>query len=51
MAAKGLIGTNGEVVGNDRIDEFQTAFGGKVILPGTSDYDTARRIWNYSVDK
>ena len=51
MAAKGLIGTNGEVVGSDRIDEFQTAFGGKVILPGTSDYDTARRIWNYSVDK
>lgn len=51
MAGKGLIGTNGEVVGSDRIDEFQTAFGGKVILPGTSDYDTARRIWNYSVDK
>ncbi len=51
MADKGLIGTNGKVVDSDRIDEFQAAFGGQVILRGASDYDTARRIWNHSVDK
>jgi hypothetical protein len=51
MAGQGLINTNGQVVGDDRIEAFQAAFRGKVILPGAIDYDTARRIWNHSVDK
>jgi hypothetical protein len=51
MAGQGLTNTNGHVVGDDRIEAFQEAFCGEVILPGASDYDTARQIWNHNVDK
>ena len=47
----GLKNTKGMVVGHDRIERFQAAFRGEVIQPGDSGYETARKIWNASIDK
>jgi hypothetical protein len=46
-----LKNTKGMVVGKDRIERFQAAFRGEVIQPGDSGYETARKIWNASIDK
>src|SRR6202022_975206 len=46
-----LKNTKGMVVGHDRIERFQTTFQGEVIQPGDSGYETARKIWNASIDK
>src|SRR6516165_10944945 len=46
-----LKNTKGMVIGNDRIERFQTAFRGEVIQPADSDYEKARKIWNASIDK
>jgi hypothetical protein len=29
-----------------RIDTFRAKFGGKALVPGDSDYDAARSVWN-----
>ena len=47
----GLKNAKGMVVGHDRIERFQTAFRGEVIQPSDSGYETARKIWNASIDK
>ena len=36
---------------HDRIEQFQSAFGGEVICPGDVEYEAARRIWNASIDR
>jgi FAD binding domain/Berberine and berberine like len=46
-----LKNTKGMAVGHDRIERFQAAFRGEVIQPGDSGYETARKIWNASIDK
>src|SRR5580692_7178063 len=46
-----LKNTKGMVVGYDSIERFQAAFRGEVIQPGDSGYETARKIWNASIDK
>ena len=46
-----LKNTKGLVVSHDRIERFQAAFRGEVIQPGDSGYETARKIWNASIDK
>ena len=46
-----LINVKGMVVSHDRIERFQTAFRGEVIQPSDSGYETARKIWNSSIDK
>ena len=46
-----LINIKGMVVRHDRIERFQTAFRGEVIQPSDSGYETARKIWNCSIDK
>jgi FAD binding domain len=51
MAGLELMNSKGEVVSENRIEEFRLAFRGKVIRPGDAAYDPARRIWNASVDK
>jgi len=35
----------------DRIGRFQAACRGATIRPGDSEYETARKIWNSSVEK
>ena len=47
----GLKNTKGMVVNHDRIERFKAAFRGEVIQPGDSGYETARKIWNASIDK
>jgi len=51
MAGRELINAKGNVVSDDRVEAFRTGFRGEVIRPGDPAYDTARRIWNASVDK
>src|ERR1700759_4137045 len=46
-----LKNTKGMAVGHDRIERLQAAFRGEVIQPGDSAYETARKIWNASIDK
>src|SRR5215471_2597487 len=46
-----LKNTKGMAVGHDRIKRFQAEFRGEVIQPGDSGYETARKIWNASIDK
>src|SRR6185436_14137742 len=46
-----LKNTKGMVVRKDRIERFQAEFRGEVIQPGDSGYETARKIWNASIDK
>jgi FAD/FMN-containing dehydrogenase len=33
------------------IEEFQSTFGGTLILPNSPDYETARRVWNAMIDR
>jgi hypothetical protein len=42
---------DGAFVGNAAIETFKQKFRGHVVLPGDSDYDSARKIWNASIDK
>jgi FAD binding domain/Berberine and berberine like len=46
-----LTNAKGAAVSQDRIERFQTAFRGEVIQPGDAGYETARKIWNASIDK
>src|SRR5258708_29083675 len=46
-----LTNTKGAAVSHDRIERFQTAFRGEVIQPDDFGYETARTIWNASIDK
>ena len=46
-----LTNTKGVAVSHDRIERFQTTFRGEVIHPGDSGYETARKIWNASIDR
>src|SRR4029077_18570031 len=46
-----LTNTKGAAVNHDRIERFQTAFRGEVIQPDDFGYETARKIWNASIDK
>src|SRR5512132_2696253 len=49
MAGRELINSKGDVVSENRIEEFRVGFRGEVIHPDDAAYDTARRIWNASV--
>jgi FAD/FMN-containing dehydrogenase len=51
VALHELTSTNRMRVSPGRIEEFQTAFRGEVIRPGNGSYETARKIWNASIDK
>jgi FAD/FMN-containing dehydrogenase len=51
LVKRDLINTNGVAVAEDAIAKFATSFHGQLIRPGDLDYDTARKIWNASVDK
>src|ERR1700747_606909 len=46
-----LKNTKGMGVGKEGIERFQTAFRGEVIQPTDFGYDSARRIWNASIDR
>jgi FAD binding domain len=46
-----LTNTKGVAASQDRIEGFQAEFRGEVIQPGDSGYETARKIWNASIDK
>ena len=46
-----LTNIKGMAVSRDRIERFRTTFLGEVIQPGDSGYETARKIWNASIDK
>src|SRR5258708_28863884 len=46
-----LTNTKRAAVSHDRIERFRTAFRGEVIQPDDFSYETARKIWNASIDK
>ena len=41
----------GNAISRELIDGLRTKLRGEAILPGDADYDSARRIWNRSIDK
>ena len=51
MAKLGLKNRSGTPVSDEVIDAFSGAVAGKVIGPADPEYDSARRIWNASIDK
>jgi FAD/FMN-containing dehydrogenase len=51
MKAPKLKTQNGAAVGKVTIEAFRRGFCGQALLPGDAGYDTARRIWNASIDK
>jgi len=42
---------DGAALDKGTIDAFRRGFCGQVLLPGDTGYDSARRIWNASIDK
>jgi hypothetical protein len=42
---------NGAAVDDATIELFRQGFNGQALLPGDAGYDSARRIWNASIDK
>jgi FAD/FMN-containing dehydrogenase len=41
----------GAAVGKVTIEAFRRGFCGQALLPGDAGYDSARRIWNATIDK
>jgi hypothetical protein len=41
----------GAAAGKATIEAFRRGFCGQALLPGDAGYDSARRIWNASIDK
>jgi len=51
MTTREVINTHGSVVPADAIEQLQKAFRGELIRPGDATYESARKIWNASIDK
>ena len=51
MAAVVLINHAGAAIADESIAQFRASCRGAVIGPADADYDTARKIWNASIDK
>src|SRR5436190_3526737 len=51
MATPDLVDASGIAIDEKRLTPFLAAFRGAVIRPGDPEYDSARRIWNASIDK
>jgi len=51
MGKHKLTDTRNASVKPDRVREFTKRFRGKTIQPGDDEYESARRIWNASIDK
>jgi FAD/FMN-containing dehydrogenase len=53
MATLEIAKSQGEksTVPEDVLEEFQSGFRGRLVAPGDDDYDTARRIWNGTIDR
>ncbi len=53
MTAPEIQKSHGELssVPGDVLEEFHSGFRGRLVAPGDDDYDTARRIWNGTIDR
>ena len=51
MTTREVINTRGSAVSADAIEQLQKAFRGELIRPGDATYESARKIWNASIDK
>ena len=46
-----MVDGSGTAIDAGRVESFVSAFRGAVLRHGDAEYDTARRIWNASIDK
>src|SRR3954447_2066170 len=46
-----LVDVSGTTVQSEKVDAFRAVFRGAVIRDGDAEYDSARTIWNASIDK
>ena len=51
MASHPLVDASGVALDANRLEPFLTTFRGTLFRDGDSEYDSARRIWNASIDK
>jgi FAD/FMN-containing dehydrogenase len=43
--------TKGGAIGADGVEELRALVAGEVVAPGDGEYDAARRVWNWMVDR
>ena len=51
MSTASLVNYAGESIADSLIEPFRASFQGVLIRPADADYDSARRIWNASIDR
>ena len=51
MSGSPLVSVSGTLVDDARVEKLRSACRGPVIRPGDAEYESARRIWNASIDK
>jgi FAD/FMN-containing dehydrogenase len=51
MAEQQLRGIQGQEIPEEKVQDFIARIRGEVIRPGDPQYETARRIWNASIDR
>src|SRR3954463_2224401 len=51
MSTAFLVNQTGDSIADSVIEPFRAAFQGAVIGPADAEYDTARRIWNASINR
>ena len=51
MSTASLVNHAGESIADSLLEPFRASFQGVLIRPADADYDSARRIWNASIDR
>ncbi len=51
MSDRRVISTTGRVAEEKAIQRFKTSLRGELIRPGDKGYESARRVWNWAIDR
>jgi hypothetical protein len=51
MKDRSVINKSGDAIDEKAVADFRASLGGKMVRPGDTAYETARRVWNGMIDK